>query len=100
MLDMLKNAASMKSKMKEVQKELAKKKVESSNKWVTVTALGDMSIESVVLKGDMPAENHRAEFERALASATNDALTKARKKAGAEMSRMMGGIPGLGGLMS
>lgn len=100
MFEMLKNAASMKSRMKEIQKELANQKVESSNGWVSVVARGDMTIESVQLREGLPTEERRGDFETAVAAAVNDALARAKKKAGSEMSKMMGGMPGLGGMLS
>lgn len=99
MLGMLKEAASMKKKMKKMQKELHKKTVECSSGGVTACARGDMSIAWVKINADEVTESNIARLEKMTATACNKALELAKKQAGQEMSKMTGGLGGLADML-
>ena len=97
---MLKQAASMQRQMKQIQKEMARQKIEHSvaGGAVKVVARGDMTIESIVLEESLFDPAKKPKVERLIAEAINGALEAAKKKVGAEMSKMASGL-GLGDLL-
>jgi DNA-binding YbaB/EbfC family protein len=98
MFSMIKQAASLKKQMKQVQKELAKKTVTTSSDGITVGVRGDMTVTSVAIEPEMVAPEKKEQLERRLVSAMNKALTAAKKEAEGEMSKLAGGL-GLGDLL-
>ena len=99
MFGMMKEAASMKKKMKKMQKELAKKTVECTSGGVTVCAKGDMSIAWVKMNAEEVTEGNISRLEKMTATACNKALELAKKEAGQEMSKMTGGLGGLADML-
>jgi DNA-binding YbaB/EbfC family protein len=99
MFDMMKQAASMKKKMKKIQKELVKQTVEASSGGVTVVACGDMSVRSVKIDTSDANTADTARLEKMIVGAVNNAMAAAKKKAAAEMSSMTGGLGGLADMM-
>lgn len=97
---MLQQAAGMKKEMKNIQGRLATQTVEhtvASGK-ITVTARGDMTIESVKID---PAALEGVDIKRLqdwIKMGVNGALGAAKKKAAAEMKKLTAGMD-LGGLM-
>lgn len=97
MFKMIQQAASMRSKMKHMQKELEKKVVEvkSNNGKITVSARGDMSIKEIVFDPTAFEDLNVERLQKVLVTTVNAALSGAKKMAGAEMQKMSGGIGGL-----
>jgi len=97
---MLQQAAGMKKEMKNIQDRLATQTVDhtvASGK-ITVTARGDMTIESVKID---PAALEDVDIKRLqdwIMMGVNGALGAAKKKAAAEMKKLTAGMD-LGGLM-
>ena len=98
MFDMMKKTASMQKRMKQIQKELARKTAEGSSGVVTVVAQGDMSVRSVTINGSIDTMDAR-KLEKMLVAATNSALDSVKKMAGGEMSKMTGGLGGLADML-
>jgi len=92
MLKMMQQAASMRSKMKKMQKELEKKVVEikSNNGKVTVSARGDMSIKSIEFDPSVFEDLNIDRLQKVLVTTVNSALNAAKKTAGTEMQKMGG----------
>jgi nucleoid-associated protein EbfC len=99
MMQMMKQAATMKRDLKRVQKELAKQKTEGAAGGGRVTAVvtGEMTLETLRIDPDLMQQDP-AKAQKLAVEAVNNALGAAKKKAGAEMSKLAGGM-GLGGLM-
>ena len=98
--NMVKQAASMKKEMKNIQENLSKQKVEYSagGGKVNVVARGDMSIESITID-PLSIDPEKADrLHELIVTGVNGALKAAKKKAGSEMSKLAGGM-GLGDLM-
>jgi len=100
MLDTMKQAASMRREMKQLQSELSQMTVEESsgNGAVRVVARGDMSIESVTIGPEAADAGGTQRLGHLVTLAVNAALKAAKKKAAAQMSKRAGslGMPGLG----
>lgn len=99
MMNMLKQATSMKKNMKKMQKELAKHSVEYSFGGITVRAKGDMTIADISIDTDQVDVTSVKSLESKLATACNRALSQARKEAGREMAKLTGGMDGLSDLL-
>lgn len=99
MLNMLKQAASMKKQMKQIQKELEKKVVDCSEHGVTVSVRGDMSVAAIKIDSEQAPLSDVPRLEKAIAGAANKALESAKKQAGAEMSKLAGGLGGLSDML-
>jgi nucleoid-associated protein EbfC len=99
MIQMMKQAATMQRDLKRVQKELAKQKTEGSAGGGRATAVvtGEMTLESLALDPELMRQDP-AKAQALAVEAVNNALKAAKKKAGAEMSKLAGGL-GLGGLL-
>lgn len=99
MFEMMKQAASMKKKMKQIQKELKRYTVEATSAGVTVVVRGDMALNSV--KIDVADENTKdmQKLEKMIVTAVNKAMDAAKKKAASEMSSMTGGLGGLADML-
>lgn len=102
MMKMMKEAGSMKKEMKQLQRELENKTVEYSARGgkITVVARGDMSIQSIKIDPQSIAPDRAEKLEELIVTGVNGALKAAKKKAGAEMSKMTGGMGGLSNLLS
>ncbi len=93
MMKMMKEAASMKKEMKQLQKELEGKTVEYSARGgrIKVVARGDMTIESVQIDPQSIEPGRADKLEELILAGVNGALKAAKKKAGSEMSKLAGG---------
>lgn len=98
-MQMMKQAATMQRDLKRVQKELSGVKTEGSagSGRVKVVVSGDMTVDSITIDPDL-MRTDPGKVETWLVDAVNDALGAAKKKAGAEMSKLAGGL-GLGSLL-
>lgn len=92
MLKMIQQAASMRSKMKKMQKELEKKIVEvkSNNGKITVSARGDMTVKDIIFDPSAFEDLNVERLQKVLVTTINAALHGAQKAAGAEMQKMGG----------
>ncbi len=101
MMKMAQQALAMRSKMKHMQKELARQTVEvkSNNGKVTVVARGDMTLKSVTIAPGAWQELSHERMEKLIEQTANAALNAAKKTAGGEMSKMAGGLGGLSDLL-
>ena len=99
-LQMMKQAATMKRDMKKIQDELARKTVDFSAKGgqVRVTARGDMSIAGIQIDPALVNPAQAARLGEILTVAVNGALDSAKKEAGREMAKLTQGM-GLGDLL-
>lgn len=100
MFDQIKDAMKMRAEAKRIQNEIQKISVSHTNGGITVTAKGDMTIESMTFEPgayDEVKAGKPARFETMLLNVTNAALKKAREATQAEMQKMMGGAGGLFG---
>ena len=97
MMEMMKQAATMRKEMKRIQKELARKTVEFSNGGVSVVARGDMSIQGVTINPETVDLSDANRLARQITTAVNGALSAAKKQAGSEMSQLTSGL-GLPGM--
>jgi DNA-binding YbaB/EbfC family protein len=97
--DILKNAQAMQEKMKEMQAELATKKVEASagGGMVKVTANGLNEILHVHIDEDLINLQDREVLEDLVAGAINEVHRKVQELSQEEMNKLTGGleIPGL-----
>jgi len=99
MFEMIKQAASMKKQMKQVQKELAKKEVEFSGGGVKVCVSCDMTVNSVQVDDELLKPENKGRLESSVTKAMNGSLDLAKKKAGEEMAKLTGGLGGLSDLL-
>lgn len=99
MLKMMKDATGMQRQLKKVQKDLARKTVDFENAGITVRARGDMQIVSVDIDPDKLSETPVPKLGKQVVTAVNGALSAAKRQAGAEMSKLTGGMEGLSGMM-
>lgn len=99
MFEMIKQAASMKKQMKQIQKELAGMKVEFSGGGVKVCMACDMTVDSVQVDENLLNPDRRSRLESSVVNAVNGSLNLAKKKAGEEMAKLTGGFGGLSNLL-
>ncbi len=96
---MMKQAQQMHSKMQEMQKELADKKVaaESGGGMVKVEANGKGEILSIQIEKDIIKQEEKDVLEDLILVGVNEALRRAHELNTSEMSKVTGGlkIPGL-----
>ena len=96
---MMKQAQQMQSKMQEIQKELAEKKVEaeSGGGMVKVTANGKGEILSIRIEKEIVKQEEKEVLEDLVLVAINEALRRSQELNASEMSKVTGGlkIPGL-----
>lgn len=94
MLDMMKQAASMRKEMKQIQKDLARKTVEASSVGgkITVVARCDMTIEEIRIDPALLDPAKAEQVGQFVTGAVNAAMKDAKKKAGSEMSRLTSGL--------
>ncbi len=97
--NMMKQAQQMQSKMQEIQKELAEKKVEaeSGGGMVKVTANGKGEILSIRIEKEIVKQEEKEVLEDLVLVAINEALRRSQELNASEMSKVTGGlkIPGL-----
>ena len=100
MFDQIKDAMKMRAEAKRIQNEIQKISVSHTNGGITVTAKGDMTIESMSFEPsayDEVKAGKPTRFETMLLNVTNAALKKAREATQAEMQKLMGAGGGLFG---
>jgi len=97
--NLLKEAQKMKSKMKDVQKELKETKVtqESDNKAVSITLNGEMDVLQVIINEEYAKANSAADISASVKNAMSKAIKSAKDLAASKLSSVTGGmnIPGL-----
>ncbi len=97
--NMMKQAQQMHSKMQEIQKELADKKVEaeSGGGMIKVMANGKGEIISIRIEKDIIKQEEKEVLEDLVLVAINEALRRSQELNASEMSKVTGGlkIPGL-----
>ncbi len=89
----------MQRQMKRIQKDLARRTAEYSEKGVTVVARGDMTVKSIRIDPDAADLSRPERLSQAVTVAVNGAIKAVKKEAEAEMSKVTKGmdIPGLMG---
>lgn len=96
---MMRQANQMQNKMKKLQEELALREFEgtSGGGAVTVKVNGDSKLISVNINPDVIDADDVEMLQDLILTATNDALTSAKKTSDEEMSKITGGfgIPGM-----
>ena len=97
--NMMKQAQQMHTKMQEIQKELADKKVaaESGGGMVKITANGKGEILSILIEKEIIKQEDKEVLEDLILVAINEALRRSQELNVSEMSKVTGGmkIPGL-----
>jgi len=101
MSGLLQKAREMQSRMAELQRSLAHRKVEASagGGMVTAVATGELRILEVRIEPELLGEADRQMLQDLVAAAVNAALAKAAQMVQEEMQRAAG-IPGLAGLLA
>jgi len=100
---LLQQAQQMQSRMAELQRELAARRVEGSagGGMVTAVASGDLRILEVRIEPSLVEERDRAMIQDLCAAAVNAALQNAQRMVQEEVQKAAGGlplpVPGLGG---
>ena len=96
MMNMIKQASSMKKNLKKMQKELARETVTYSwSETISVVARCDMTIQEIGVDESLLDSSKKKELEKGLTAAVNGALKEAKNKAGSRMSSLSGGLEGL-----
>lgn len=100
MFKMMQQAMSAQRELKRIQKELARQTVEYSSGGGAVKAVAraDMTLASIHLDPAACSPDKISKLESLIVSAVNGAMEEAKKKAGAEMSKLTSGM-GLDGLL-
>ncbi len=101
MMKMVSQAATMRKKMKKMQKEMAKHVVDvtSNNGKVTVSARGDMTIKEIKIDPSVFDDLKLDRLEGIITKTVNSALKATQKSAGAEMAKSSGGMEGLADML-
>lgn len=100
--EILEQARQMQSRMEQVQRELARRRVEGSagGGLVTAVATGDLRIAEVRIDPQLLASGDVAMLQDLVAAAVNAALGEAQRSASEELARvagpLAGGFPGAG----
>ena len=93
----------LRSKIKQIQKELESQTTEYENAGVAIVARGDMTIASIKIRPDAFDAAHIEKLERTIVENANRALVKAKDQASAQMMKKQkemgldGLLGGLGG---
>lgn len=99
---MMKQAAEMGQKMKQIHEELATKTVEASvgAGMVTVKANGQGEVVAILIDPELLKPEERETVQELVLAGVNEAARKSRELAKAEMAKLTGGIdvPGMLGL--
>jgi DNA-binding protein YbaB len=90
MFNKLKQLKDLRDKAKTIQNALAEEKVTGDRHGIKISLNGNMEVSAVVLEKEMT----KAELEKNLPDAINDAIKKAQRVM-AEKMRSMGGLPGM-----
>ena len=99
MNNLMKQAQKMQRQMEEAQKELEEKEVEAAagGGAVTVTVSGKKEVVSIKLSEEVVDPDDIEMLEDLIVAATNEALRKVEQESAAMMSKLTGGLGGLGG---
>ena len=99
MTNLMKQAQRMQRQMEEKQKELEEKQYSASagGGAVTVTVSGKKEVLSVKLSEEVVDPDDIEMLEDMIAAATNEALRQVESESAAVMSKLTGGLGGLGG---
>jgi DNA-binding YbaB/EbfC family protein len=94
LLKMVQQAASMRREMKQIEKELGSRSVETSSAGgqIKVVVRGDMSVASIKIDPAAIDPGRVDRLEKSLVSAVNDALEKAKREAAQAMTKLTGGM--------
>ena len=99
MNNLMKQAQRMQRQMEEAQKELEEKEAEAApgGGAVTVTVSGKKEVLSVKLAEEVVDPDDIEMLQDLIVAATNEALRKMEEESQAAMSKLTGGLGGLGG---
>lgn len=99
MTNLMKQAQRMQRQMEETTKELEEKEYTASSGGgaVTVTVSGKKEVVSVKLSEEVVDPDDIEMLEDLIVAATNEALRKVEEESSAVMSKIAGGLGGLGG---
>lgn len=99
MTNLMKQAQRMQRQMEETTKELEEKEYTASSGGgaVTVTVSGKKEVVSVKLSEEVVDPDDIEMLEDLIVAATNEALRKVEEESSAVMSKLAGGLGGLGG---
>ena len=99
MNNLMKQAQRMQRQMEEKQKELEEKQYSASagGGAVTVTVSGKKEVVSIKLSEEVVDPDDIEMLEDMIAAATNEALRQVESESAAVMSKLTGGLGGLGG---
>ncbi|HAS82726.1 MAG TPA: nucleoid-associated protein, YbaB/EbfC family [Verrucomicrobia bacterium] len=100
MIQQMKQAMDLRSKMKKMQKELEKHVVEikSNNGKITVSVRGDMTVKDIIFEPSAFEDLNIERLQKVLVTTVNSALNASKKAASAEMQKMGGLAEMLGGM--
>jgi DNA-binding YbaB/EbfC family protein len=97
--ELMESAQNLQSKMADLKEQMAEKTVTGSagGDMVTVVANGAQEIISLKIERELISPDDPEMLEDLILAAVNDALTRSREMAAAELSKLTGGIriPGL-----
>ena len=93
----MKDMYKLQKQAKQIKKELAKVHVFAESDGVKVTVNGEQLVISVEINEE--ASTDKTKLAKAIMECTNRAMKKAQQVAAERMKSMMGGMPGLSGLM-
>jgi DNA-binding YbaB/EbfC family protein len=98
--NLMKQAQKMQKDMEKTQEELANKTVEASSGGgaVVIVANGKKEILSITIKPEVVDPEDTEMLQDIILAAVNEALRKADDLTNSEMSKITGGLGGLGGL--
>ena len=99
MNNLMKQAQRMQRKMEETQAALAEKKIETTSGGgaVKIVITGKKVIESIKINPEVVDSDDVEMLEDLIMAATNEALRKCEEESQAQMSKITGGLSGLGG---
>lgn len=98
--NLMKQAQKMQKDMERMQEELKEKSVEATagGGAIKVTATGKKEIQEIVIKPEVVDPDDVEMLQDLILAAVNEALRKADEMVNSEMSKITGGMGGLGGL--
>lgn len=104
MASMMKQAGEMQARMREIQENLRKMKVEgcTGGGLVTIEMNGELQVTDCRIEKSVFVESDVEVLEDLIIGATNQALEKAKQMAATEMSKLTGGLDlsGMGNMLS
>ena len=94
MFQMMKQAMTMQSELKKVQKALAQQTTEYAGKHnlVKVVARGDMTLAGIKIDPVLMSPAEQKKLEELIVAAVNGGLLAAKEKAGKEMAKLTAGM--------